>query len=204
DHRAARLGSDVAAALEDLGEELGGQFLPGPAHQVERHHGDAAHGVDVREGIGGGDPAPVVGVVDHRGEEVRGGQDRQILADLDGGGVVAVIQADEDFGAGYGRAGQTADRFLELTGGNLARAPAPVGETRQPDRRHAPTLSADASTRSPDLGSASTCPECRAPAPPHGSAPAATLAVEASEFLVGSPVFKTGETEYLGLAGSIP
>src|SRR5699024_12674234 len=40
--------------------------------------------------------------------------------------------------------------------------------------------------------------------PPRGHAPAATLAVEASEFLVGSPVFKTGEAEYLGLAGSIP
>lgn len=28
--------------------------------------------------------------------------------------------------------------------------------------------------------------------------------VEASGFLVGPPVFKTGEAEYLGLAGSIP
>ena len=28
--------------------------------------------------------------------------------------------------------------------------------------------------------------------------------MEASEFLVGSPVFKTGEAEHLGLAGSIP
>src|SRR5699024_1089711 len=108
DHRTACLGSDVAAALEDLGEELGGEFRPGPSHQGERHHGDAAHGRDVREGVGGGDSAPVVGVVDHWGEEVRGGQDRQILVDRDGGGVVAVIQADEDFGAGYGRAGQTA------------------------------------------------------------------------------------------------
>src|SRR5699024_11569763 len=95
DHRAAYLCGDVAAALEDLGEELGGQFLPGPAHQVERHHGDAAHGVDVREGIGGGDPAPVVGVVDHRGEEVRGGQDRQDLAELADGGCDADIDADE-------------------------------------------------------------------------------------------------------------
>src|SRR5699024_7502117 len=143
---------------------------------------------------------------------VCGGQDRQILAHLDRGGVVAVVEADEYFITRHWprryrtRAipGQPSDRFLQLTSGNLARAPAPVGETRQPDRRHAPTLSADASTRSPDLGSASACPECRAPAPPHGSAPAATLAVEASEFLVGSPVFKTGEAEYLGLAGSIP
>ena len=29
-------------------------------------------------------------------------------------------------------------------------------------------------------------------------------AAEASGFLVGPPVFKTGEAEYLGLAGSIP
>ena len=28
--------------------------------------------------------------------------------------------------------------------------------------------------------------------------------MEASGHLVGSPVFKTGEVEYLGLAGSIP
>ncbi|MDT4942941.1 MAG: hypothetical protein QOJ34_3030 [Pseudonocardiales bacterium] len=30
------------------------------------------------------------------------------------------------------------------------------------------------------------------------------MAVEASGFLVVPPVFKTGEAEYLGLAGSIP
>ena len=30
------------------------------------------------------------------------------------------------------------------------------------------------------------------------------VAEEASGFLVGPPVFKTGEVEYLGLAGSIP
>lgn len=29
-------------------------------------------------------------------------------------------------------------------------------------------------------------------------------ALEASGFLVGPPVFNTGETEHLGLAGSIP
>src|SRR5699024_2596780 len=158
DHRAARLRGNVAAALEYCGEEFGGQLLPGPAHQVERHHGGAAHGVDVREGVRSGDAAPVVGVVDHRGEEVRGGQDRQILADLDGGGVVAVVQADEDFRAGYGRAGQTADCFLELTGGNLARTPATMGEARQPNRLHPSTLTAPlrprergGAFRSPDL-----------------------------------------------------
>src|SRR5699024_12455311 len=59
------------------------------------------------------------------------------------------------------RLGQAPYGILQLTSGNLARAPAPVGETRQPDRRHAPTLSADVSTRSPDLGSASACPECQ-------------------------------------------
>src|SRR5699024_12092450 len=70
-----------------------------------------------------------LGVVDHRSEEVCGGQDRQILAHLDRGGVVAVVEADEDFITRHWprryrtRAipGQPSDRFLQLTSGNLAR-----------------------------------------------------------------------------------
>src|SRR5699024_11313755 len=48
--------------------------------------------------------------------------------------------------------------FLELTGGNLARAPATMGEARQPNRLHPSTLTAplrprerDGAFRSPDL-----------------------------------------------------
>ena len=42
----------------------------GPADQLQGRDGGPAHGIYIREGVGGCDPAPVVGVVDDRGEEV--------------------------------------------------------------------------------------------------------------------------------------
>ena len=70
----AGLQADVCPAAQHLGSELEGDLVARPGQQVDREERLAAHGVDVREGVGRRDPAPVVGVVDDRGEEV-GGRD---------------------------------------------------------------------------------------------------------------------------------
>ena len=110
-------------------QPLHGQQLARPAHQVDGHHGGAAHGVDVREGVGRGDPAPVVGAVHHGREEVRRGHHREVGAHEHGRGVVAVVQAHQDVRRVL--TGQPADRVLQLSRGDLARAASAVGVARE-------------------------------------------------------------------------
>jgi hypothetical protein len=61
--RAGRLAGDVEAAAQHLGEQLGRQRRPRPADEVHGDDRPAAHGVDVRQGVGRGDAAPVVRAV---------------------------------------------------------------------------------------------------------------------------------------------
>jgi len=73
-------GSDhVGAAVEHPGQQVEGEALAGPADEVEREERCAPHGVDVRERVRGRNAPPVVGVVDDRGEEVGGDDDRQVV-----------------------------------------------------------------------------------------------------------------------------
>ncbi|BDB39771.1 hypothetical protein IWGMT90018_02170 [Mycobacterium kiyosense] len=134
DHRAAGLGCHRQSAAQHLGHQLQRQQVPRPADQVDRDHRAAAHRIDVRQRVGRGDPAPVVGVVDDGREEVGGGQHGKI-ANQDGGRVVSVVQPDEHVGAGL--TGQAPDRLFEFARRDLAGAAAAVrvaGESpHQPD-----------------------------------------------------------------------
>src|SRR5690606_28006686 len=105
---AAREGRDVQAAAQDLPRDLERQDVAGPGEQVHRDEGAAADRVDVRQRVGRGDAAPVVGVVDDRGEEVGGGDGGQAArgaGDADDGGVVAGVEADDQL-AVRGRGGR--------------------------------------------------------------------------------------------------
>ena len=95
DHQRPGRPGDVGAAVEDPGQELEGQALSGPRHQVEGHDGRAAHGVDVGEGVGGRHPSPVVGIVDDGGEEVDGEDDGEIVSHPVHGGVVGRVEAHD-------------------------------------------------------------------------------------------------------------
>ena len=102
---AAGLVRDLQAAAQHLGGELGGQHVARPAEQVHRDDRRPAHGVDVGQRVGGGDPAERVRVVDDRREEV-GGQHQPLAAgEADDRGVVAVVQADDQLGV-RGRPGR--------------------------------------------------------------------------------------------------
>src|SRR5206468_1950104 len=95
---ATGLGCDVETTAENVAYELQRERLARPRQQIDREKGTAAHRVDVGERVGCGDPAPVVGVIDDRREEVRGGKDCGLAVDADRGSVVAGIEADEEFG----------------------------------------------------------------------------------------------------------
>ncbi len=216
-HRAAGLPRHVVAAAQDLLGQLARQDVPGPPEQVDGDDGPPAHGVDVGERVGGRDAAPVVGAVDHRGEEVGGGEDGQPVLHPDRSRVVAVVEPDDE--AGGVEPGEPPDHLLELAGRDLARASAAVcvlGEAVSVRRGHAATV---CRVRANGMGCVrrprQSAPvrarrPVRAPsAPRRGLAlPRVSvrlrLAAEVSGFLVVPPVFKTGEAEYLGLAGSIP
>ena len=103
-----------------------------------------------REGVGGGDLAERPRVVDERREEVERADDREVVADAVGRGVVGWVQPGDQGGIGVGRSlrTQTAQRVGEQVRPELRGAPATVGEVGQPERvrrqgverRHGPMI----------------------------------------------------------------
>ena len=77
--RAGRV-DDVGAAAEDLAQHVAAEALERERDDVQRRQRRAAHRVDVRQRVGRGDAAEVVGVVDDRGEEVDRLDQREVVA----------------------------------------------------------------------------------------------------------------------------
>jgi hypothetical protein len=109
-------------------------------HLVKGHADDrqgedrpAAHCIDVRERVGGGNAAEVGGVVDDGRKEIGGGDDRLLVVQAVHRGVVARFDADQQI------PGQPADRRLgedlrQDRRRDLAAAAAAVGELRETDQ----------------------------------------------------------------------
>ena len=127
-----RLAGDVHPAAQDLGQQLHRQHVARPADEVERDERRGAHGVDVGERVRRADPAEVVRVVHHGGEEVGRRHDRAVAVDADHGRVVPGLEADEQ--VRRGPRDEPGDDLLELARRDLAGAPAPVGVLGQADR----------------------------------------------------------------------
>ena len=73
-----------------------GSTLTGMATHGQRQDRRAAHRVDVRERIGGGDTPEVEGVIDDRHEEIGGGDHRLGVVELIDRGVVGGLGADQE------------------------------------------------------------------------------------------------------------
>ena len=131
----ARGADDIAAAVEHAREQLERQAFARPRHEVEREQRRATHRVHVGQRVGGGDAAPVVGVVDDRREEVGGDDEREVVAHAVDGGVVGGVEPDEQVGVvGRVEPADEAEHRAEIAGRQLARAPRPVREAREPNR----------------------------------------------------------------------
>ena len=88
-------GADRGAASQDRTHRFYRQFLKRHPKYGQRHDGLATHGVDIRDGIGGGDAAEVVRIIHHRHEEVGGGDDAVLVIDLPDGCIVTGFRTDE-------------------------------------------------------------------------------------------------------------
>ena len=100
--RRARLAHLVRAAAQDLRDHLGRQVF-GEGGDVEREQHAAAHRVDIRHRVGRRDRAELVGVVDHRREEVERLHQRVLVVERVHGGVVGHVEPDEQLGKLLGR-----------------------------------------------------------------------------------------------------
>jgi hypothetical protein len=120
------LGADVTPAAQHLGGDAERDDVARPGQQVDRDERRTAHRVDVGQRVGGGDPTPVVGVVDDGREEVGGRDDGAVSVDAYGGRVVAVVEPDEQVATGLAGA-EPGQHPLELAGRDLARAAAAGG-----------------------------------------------------------------------------
>ena len=190
-HRAPGLRRDAQAAAEDLGHQLHGQDAAGPADEVDRHDRATAHGVDVRERVGGSDPAPVKGVIHDGSEEIGRGEDRKLVR---APGRLRRRRHCRDRPA-HRRPGwpvRPANGVFEFAGRNFAGAAPAVGIVGEPDGAGAMIVKFRAGHRASFTRLAYPC-----------GGPA-ILRRGGVRVLVGPPVFKTGEAEHLGLAGSIP
>jgi len=101
DHDAAGRGAALGAALEDLAQP--GQLrvlVVGVADQVEGRARLAVHGVDVAQGVGGGDLAVGVRVVDDGREEVERLDERNLIGQAVDACVVVGLGADQQVRVG--------------------------------------------------------------------------------------------------------
>ena len=103
-NRNARRAANRSATFQNLANGLGGQHIDGHAHQRQRHDGRAAHGVDVGDGVGGGNAAKVKRIVHDGHEEVGSGNQRLLVVEFVDGCVVRRLNAHHQFlGNGHGR-----------------------------------------------------------------------------------------------------
>ena len=94
--RDARRGAHRLAAGEDLPDHRERQLLERHADDGERQDRPAAHGIDVGDGVGRGDAAEVVRLIDDRREEVGRGDDRLRVVQPIDRGVVRRLEADHE------------------------------------------------------------------------------------------------------------
>ena len=131
-------------------------------------NGLRAHRVDVGERVRGGDPAPVVRVVDDRREEVERGDQRLAVREPNHRGVVAGVGRDEHVGAELGQR-EGAEHGLEIGRPELAPAPGAVAEGRESPLLHGSRMPHCRPCEPPSSGTSSgsssvTSSACRPPA----------------------------------------
>src|SRR5690554_1929182 len=80
-HRNACVSTYGRSAFEDASDDFGWQFVHRHAKYRERQDRLAAHRIDVRKGVGGGDAAVVERVIDNPGEKIGGCDERALVVE---------------------------------------------------------------------------------------------------------------------------
>ena len=117
----------ILAAAQDGADGGQRQGVDGHAHQSQCHDGSPPHGVDVGDGVGGGDVAEVMRVVDDGHEKIgRGNQGLLVIQPIHRGVVRGFNAHQQLLGCGEQRA--LLQDGTEHAGCDLAAAAATVGE----------------------------------------------------------------------------
>ena len=124
----ARLINLLIAAPEDLMHRVLGHILR-HAHDVQSQLGVTAHGVDIRQGVGGCDLAEGIGIVGNGREKVQRLHQRQLVRYLIHRGVVALIKAHQQIGILVDL--DTLQQLRQHTGAHLGAAAGALGQLRQ-------------------------------------------------------------------------
>ena len=127
--------ADRCAAFKDLAHYFRGNFVHRHSQNCQRHDRRAAHGIDVRERVGGGDAAEVERIVYHRHEEVGGRDHAGAVVELPDAGIVAGFNADQQLLV-VGGGGMPGQQLLQDGGRQLTSAAAAVGELAETDGLH--------------------------------------------------------------------
>ena len=83
----------VYPALEHVFQDGYVQLFYREADYVHGGQGLAAHGIDIAQGVGDGNLAEVVGVIDNGREEIDGLDDSQVIAQLVNAGIIQAFHA---------------------------------------------------------------------------------------------------------------
>jgi len=123
EQRSTRLAQRRGGAFEDGAENPVGNVF-GEAAEIEGEQRRAAHGVDVGERVGGGNPAEAARVVAHRGDEIGSG-DQGAAVEKEDSGIVGRLRSDQHPLVAPGDAGERADQLRQVPrtylGGSAAR-----------------------------------------------------------------------------------
>src|ERR1043166_9278735 len=89
-------GADRATALENLAHRLDRDLVDRHAEDRQSHDRLATHRIDVGDRIGRRDPSELIRVVDHRHEEVHGGNDAGTVIELPYRCIVTGLDTDKE------------------------------------------------------------------------------------------------------------
>jgi hypothetical protein len=84
----------------------------GKGHQIHGGFGNAAHGVDVAQGIAGGNLTECIGIIHNRREKINGLNQGQVIGYTIDAGVIRAVQPDQHIG--ISRKNQSAQRLLQV------------------------------------------------------------------------------------------
>ena len=158
------------SSSEDLAELVLGDPLPRETADVQAGDGPPPHGVDVAQGVGGGDPSEIERIVDDRRDEVEGLHEGEPVGETEHSRVVRSVETDEHVRIGARVRRESVRDLPEVRRTHLGRSTAGRREVCQSNlvigRHGALLLAAKVASRGTD--------PCRVPARDFASRPSSS------------------------------
>lgn len=116
----ARLRAHGNRAVEHARERAGAERVDRPGHEAQGVERPRAHRIDVAQGVGGGDAAVIVGIIDDGRKHIDGLDQRDLVREPHHRGIVAGVMPDQH--ARILGAGQMRQRRAQIRLADLCRA----------------------------------------------------------------------------------